>query len=553
MRTSTVAAGATALALASLTFASPVSAQGSVVRAFHAPTPVFSKAVAFDVSRPVRSLPRYLGVTPLQGVQQEIRPENNDGPFVRPVNVFQDPVVQRYFGNDPTDRLLMNFEGLKNGNNPFQVAPPDPDGTIGRNNYVEIVNLVFGVYDRHGNLLAGPTQIGTLWQGFSVPDCTDESGDPIVLYDRQNNRWILSQFTTRGPNFYNCVAVSQTADPAGAYFRYAFAEGPNFPDYPKYGDWSDSYLLSSRDFGNDGSYGISIYGLEKRKMVQGDPNARSVHFFLDSSILPIAQLGDGLLPADVDGPPPANGAPAPLVGTQNILGPYGATTDALNIYDLTIDWPNGTASLSNVLQLPVATFNSTFPCGASGRACIPEPGTTAKIDFLGYRQRPTWRLAFRKFPTYETMVTNQSVQVSAGVAGVRWYEIRRNHGVYSLHQQGTYAPNDGVNRWMASAAMDKLGNIGLGFSVSDGTSVFPGIRYTGRKRTDPLGTMTAREQVLMAGSGSQTTTNNRWGDYTSLNIDPLDDCTFWYVNEYYQATSSEGWQTRIGSFRLSGC
>ena len=553
MRISTVAAGAIALALATLAFAKPDTAQGAAMSAFNAPKPVFSKAVAFDVSRPVRSMPRFMGVTPLQGVQREIRPENNDGPFVTPVNLFPDPVVQRYFGNDSTDRLLMTFEGLKNGNNPFQVAPPDPDGTIGRNNYVEIVNLVFGIYDRHGNLLAGPTQIGTLWQGFSVPDCTDESGDPIVLYDRRNNRWLLSQFTTRGPNFYNCVAVSQTADPTGAYYRYAFAEGPNFPDYPKYGDWSDSYLISSRDFGNDGGYGISIYGLDKRKMVQGDPNARSVHFFLDSSILPIAQLGDGLLPADVDGPLPANGAAAPLVGTQNVLGPYGATTDALNIYDLTIDWPNGTASLSNVLQLPVAAFNSTFPCGSGGRACIPEPGTAAKIDFLGYRQRPTWRLAFRKFPNYETMVTNQSVQASAGVAGVRWYEIRRKNGVYSLHQQGTYAPNDGVNRWMASAAMDKLGNIGLGFSVSDGTSVFPGIRYTGRKRTDPLGTMTLHEKVLMAGGGSQTTINNRWGDYTSLNIDPLDDCTFWYVNEYYQTTSTEGWQTRIGSFRLSGC
>jgi len=546
MRTIVVATGATLLALASSTFASPASAQGPISRMFGAPIPVFSKAVAFDVSRPVRSLPIVTGTSRFGG---EIRPENDEGPFVRNINIFRDPVVQRFYGSDSTDRLLQTFEGLRNVN---QVNPPDPNGAIGRNQYVEMVNVIFGVYDRHGNLLSGPTQIGSLWQGFSVSDCTDESGDPVVLYDRTNHRWLLSQFTTRGPNYYNCVAISQTSDATGAYFRYAFPEGPNFPDYPKYGDWSDSYLLASRDFGNNGGYGISIYGLEKKKMVLGDPNARSVHFFLDSAILPIAQLGDGLLPADVDGPLPANGAPAPFVGTQNTLGPYGATSDGLNIYDLTVDWPHSSASISNVVQLPVAAFNSTFPCG-SGRACIPEPGTAAKIDFLGYRQRPTFRLAFRKFPGYETMVTNQSVQASPGVAGMRWYEIRRNHGVYSLFQQGTYAPSDGVNRWMGSVAMDKFGNIGAGFSVSDAVSVFPGIRYTGRKPTDPLGMMTVHEKVIMDGAGAQLTSNNRWGDYTSLNIDPRDDCTFWYVNEYYSSTSSQNWQTRIGSFRLSGC
>ncbi|HKW45250.1 MAG TPA: hypothetical protein VJN22_06285 [Candidatus Eremiobacteraceae bacterium] len=553
MKPIVVAAGATILCLAGLAFATPASAQGAFFAPFNAPVPVFSKALAFDVSRPLRSLPRSIGTTPFSQFGVEIRPENDEGPFVRPVNIFRDPVVQRFAGNDSSDRLLLTFEGLSNSQNPFQVVPPDSDGTIGKNNYVEIVNLVFGDYDRQGHLLAGPTQLGTLWTGFPISDCTDNSGDPVALYDRKNDRWVLTQFTTRGPNYYNCVAVSQTGDPAGSYYRYAFSAGPNFPDYPKYGDWSDSYLLTSRDFGNNGSYGISVYGLEKKKMVLGDPNARSVHFFLDSSKVPIATIGDGLLPADVDGKLPADGAPAPVVGTQNILGPYGATSDALNIYNLTVNWPHGTSSLSALIQLPVATFNSTFPCGASGRACIPQPNTTAKVDFLGYRQRPTWRLAFRKRTGYDVMVTNQSVQVSPGVAGVRWYEIRRTHNVYSLFQQGTYAPSDNVDRWMGSAAMDKFGNIALGYSVSDATSTFPGIRYTGRKPTDPPGMMTLREKVMKAGTGSQTTSFNRWGDYSSLNIDPLDDCTFWYVNEYYQTTSIEGWQTRIGSFKLKGC
>ena len=151
------------------------------------------------------------------------------------------------------------------------------------------------------------------------------------------------------------------------------------------------------------------------------------------------------------------------------------------------------------------------------------------------------------------MVTNQSVQASPGMAGVRWYEIRRTNGLYSVFQQGTYAPNDGVHRWMGSIAMDRQGNMALGYSVSNATSVFPGIRYTGRLSGDALGQMTLGEAVLIDGSGSQTTRSSRWGDYTSMNVDPADDCTFWYVNEYYTVTSLANWQTRIGSFKIPGC
>jgi hypothetical protein len=156
------------------------------------------------------------------------------------------------------------------------------------------------------------------------------------------------------------------------------------------------------------------------------------------------------------------------------------------------------------------------------------------------------------------MVTNQSVEALPGVAGVRWYEIRRNgSGAYSLYQQGTYAPGDGVHRWMGSIAQDKKGNMAVGYSVVNGDDVFPGIRYTGRMAGDALGTMTLGEATVIDGTGVQTTTNSRWGDYTSMNIDPSDDCTFWYVNEYYtaagQASSAAGWQTRVASFKIPGC
>jgi len=274
-------------------------------------------------------------------------------------------------------------------------------------------------------------------------------------------------------------------------------------------------------------------------------------------------MGDGLLPADFDGTKqPKDDAAIPVVGTQDDGAGYGGTFDALNVWDLRIKWnANPQASLVLAAQLPTAPFDSVFPCAPTSRDCIPEPGITNPaqyLDILSYRQRPTWRLAYRNFSTYESLVTNQAVEAAPGVAGVRWYELRRSSaGAYSIYQQGTYAPGDGVHRWMGSIAQDKNGNMALGYSVSNGTGVFPGIRYTGRLKGDSLGQMTLGEGTIVSGTGVQTTTNSRWGDYSSMNVDPTDDCTFWYVNEYYtlagQATSTAGWQTRIGSVKLPGC
>jgi len=553
--------------------------------------PKFSKAAAFDVSLPLHALApaARLRVAPLAPSQEpvEIRPER--GPVVKDRGYSGDEALQGGSGLGlqaaaPTITAatipapLLTFEGLSNQDNfnlfGFRVNPPNPVGAVGPNHYVEMVNLAFAVYDKQGNLLLGPIDTGTLWQGFAVPDCTDQSGDPIVLYDKLKDRWLLSQLTSRGPTYYNCVAISQTGDPTGVYFRYAFTSGLFFPDYPKYGVWTNSYLLTSRDFGPTVEYGISVYALEKQKMIEGNPNARAVKFFLDSAVVPIYLIGDGLLPADIDGTGEVeDGAPAPIVGTMNNDGPYGAPFDALNVYELSVGWKQTpTASLNLVTQLPVAGFDSAFPCGVvpgppppaiqpDGRDCLPQPGVTDGsrfLDILSYRQRPTWRLAYRSFDDYDAMVTNQSVEARPGVAGVRWYEIRRKKGKFSLFQQGTYAPNDGVHRWMGSVAMDWRGNMALGYDVVNGKDVFPGIRYTGRLRGDTRGQMTLGEATIIDGTGVQVTTNSRWGDYTSMNVDPTDDCTFWYVNEYYQVSGIIGvntapWQTRIGSFKLPGC
>jgi len=544
------------------------------------PQPKFKNAVAFDVSpalRDMKPLPHLNPTTDLKEVRPEKGPKGVNGTFQA------DGALQSEQSTVSVPLISTNFEGLSNHDNfdvfGFRVNPPDAVGAVGPNHYVEMINLVFGVFDKQGNLLLGPIDTGTLWSGFEVPDCTEPSGDPIVLYDQFADRWLLTQFTTSGLSdstrpFWNCVAISTSGDPTGTYYRYAFEteKFQFFPDYPKYGVWTDSYVITTREFGPTVEYGIGVYALEKNKMVNGQPDARAVSFFLDGNdpdILPL--VGDGLLPADIDGKqkPPPN-SKIPLVGTQDDNAFYGAAFDALNIWDLEVKWRSTpTASLELGAQLPVAPFDSIFPCAPTSRDCLPQPGITNPAQFLDaqtYRQRPIWRLAYRNFKNYESLVTTQSVEARPGIAGMRWYEIRRADGktvypaggsTYSLYQQGTYSPDDGVHRWMGSTAQDRNGNMALGYSVVNGVDVFPGIRYTGRLSGDTLGEMTLGEGVIIDGTGVQTTTNSRWGDYSSMNIDPVDDCTFWYVNEYYtaegQASSAAGWQTRIASFKLPGC
>jgi hypothetical protein len=579
-------AGALALLsglLAAATGAGVAKGSVGVIQATQAaahPKPTITWDTAHDVSPPLR----VLAANRVAPDAEDPADELDLGPMAGADSGYSgDGALQSALLPATIPSTQQNFEGLSNQDNfnifGFRVNPPDPDGEVGPNNYVEMVNLTFAVYDKSGNRLLGPVDTGTLWSGFAVPDCTDPSGDPVVLYDQITDRWILSQFTTSGLDdpskpFWNCVAVSTTSDPTGSYYRYAFETGhfQFFPDYPKYGNWTDSYVLTTREFGPTVEYGIGVYALEKNKMVNGQP-ARAVSFFLDGNepaILPL--VGDGLLPADIDGKQkPKTDSAIPIVGTQDDGAGYGATFDALNIFDLTVKWNSAASStLTLNTQLPTAAFDSIFPCGVTpsttpgvsptARDCLPQPGVTdgsRYLDILSYRQRPTFRLAYRNFKDHESLVTSQSVEATPGVAGERWYEIRRVGGTYSLYQQGTYAPGDGVHRWMGSIAMDKKGDMGLGYSVVDASTVYPGIRYTGRLAGDPLGQMTLGEGTIIDGSGVQTTTNSRWGDYTDMTVDPVDDCTFWYVNEYYtaagQASSAAGWQTRIASFKLPGC
>ncbi len=453
-----------AVALMFIATSAPAARQASRPKPL---TPRFFTAVAFDVSPALRSLPhsaRPLLVPP--GTILEVRPEGRRSESLRANRIRAhrpDGALQRFNLTPTIPDPLLTFEGMSNQDNfnifGGRVNPPDTIGDVGPNHYVEMINLVYAIWDKSGNLLMGPVDTGSLWAGFPIEDCTDPSGDPVVLYDQTTDRWILSQFTTRGLDdpslpFYNCVAVSQTGDPTGAYYRYAFITqaddvdgGYFFPDYPKYGVWSNSYILTTRDFGLIDRYGISVYALEKNKMVNGEPNARAVQFFLETDVtpngtVPLALVGDGLLPPDMDGNRrPRDHDSAPIVGTQDDSADYGATFDAINIWELSIKWSaNPTASIGLAAQLETAPFDSIYPCTPTARDCLPEPGIVNPaqyLDILSYRQRPTWRLAYRNFGRYESLVTNQSVEATPGVAGARWYEIRRAGGTYSIFQQGT--------------------------------------------------------------------------------------------------------------------
>jgi hypothetical protein len=506
-----------------------------------------STAVHFDVSPPLSELAQ-LAPEAGAGKPREIPelPTGLEGPL-GPQDL--DTVVQSEAGPDIPSPSV-SFDSLSNTSN---VSPPDPVGDVGPNHYVAMSNLSYAVYSKTGTLLAGPSLNNTLWTGFGGDCETDNSGDPIVVYDQLADRWILTQFTASGPTYFNCVAISTGPNPTGTYFRYAFSTGVNFPDYPKYGVWPDAYYISTREFAFGTTFvGVGAYAVNRAQMLVGNPNPQMISFLVPPGGTPY-NIGDGLLPSDLDGSTgPPSGSPNYFVGSMDDGGPYGAPQDALTLWKFVANFANPPASSFTLTNtLPVAPFDSMFSLCA-GRECIPQPGTVRRLDHLGYRQRPTWRLAYRNFGTHESLVTNQSVEATAGVAGVRWWELRSPNSSPTVFQQGTYAPNDGIHRWMGSIAMDRDGNAALGFSVSNGTAEFPGVRYTGRLSADPPGSMPQGEGIIVAGTGSQTG-SARWGDYTSMNVDPVDDCTFWYVNEYVPVTSSVGWRLRVGAFKFASC
>jgi hypothetical protein len=544
---------------AELTFLSVVAVlsviAGSSVSAFgqteKGPKPTFGRAVKFDTSPPLRSITPKLS-------PDDSRDKGKDDRGTGPINDTRydpDPVVQTKKGAGILDENPL----IPSPNSAFAgmtgtVQPPDTNGDVGPNHYIQSVNSRFQVFTKAGASVYGPANINTLFSGFGGACEVENAGDPVVLHDQFADRWLITQFTAAGPTYFNCVALSTSSDPTGTYYRWAFSTGTNFPDYPKYGVWRDGYYISTREFLSSGPFaGVGAYALNRDQMIAGNPVPQVVSFIFAPGSQAY-RTGDGLLPADVDGNVlPPIGSPQYFVGSMDAGASYGAPADALNLFKFTVDWNTpANSSFAFTNQLNSSAFDSIFPCSPSSRTCIPQPGTTNKLDILSYRQRPLHRLAYRNFGTHESLVTNQSVEATAGVAGIRWWEIRSPNASPVIYQEGTYAPADGVHRWMGSIAMDQFGNMMLGYSVSNATAVSPGIRYTGRLSGDALGTMPQGEGTFVNGIGALTS-GNRWGDYSSMSVDPADDCTFWYTTEYTSTTSASTWVSRIGSVKFPGC
>jgi hypothetical protein len=411
-------------------------------------------------------------------------------------------------------------------------STPDANGAVGATQYVQWVNTQLAVYDKtSGAPIYGPVPGNTMWSGFNGLCATANNGDPIVQYDKLAGRWVLSQraMGSGGP-YYQCVAVSTTSDATGSYYRYAFPLPNYFPDYPKIGIWPDAYYLSINELSTTyAPVNALACALDRNNMLNG--NAATAQCFGTSTTSHLINL----LPSDLDGvtPPPA--------GSPNYFMNFGPS--GLNLWKFHVDFTNPTNSyFSGPARIAVAPF--TRAC--NGGVCIPQAGTTQLLDSLG--DRLMYRLAYRNFGDHESLVANHAIVAGSSV-GVRWYEIQNPGGTPVVFQQGTFAP-DSNYRWMGSIAMDKTGDIAVGYNVS-GSGMNPAVRFTGRVPADPPDTLEA-ETSIIEGTGAETSIG-RWGDYSSISVDPTDDCTFWYTNEYLQTSGSRNWNTRIASFKFPSC
>jgi hypothetical protein len=489
----------------------------------------------FSVSPPVRDMPQQAYRS---GPPKEIplhRPPH--GPRVGNVS---DPVLQTSLPTVSSAQTVGQWEGLGEGYPGFSVTavPPDPNIAVGPNHVVQWVNNAFVIFDKQGGQVQAPVDDATFW-GSSTCSQLGGFSDPIVQYDRTANRWLIGEvalplFPGFVGQFAQCLAVSTTSDPTGSYYMWTYGFGANLNDYPKIGVWPDGYYITWNIFQNAQTFiGPEACAFDRNAMLSGASAPALVCFKLSSSFA-------SLLPSDLDG------ATAPPIGSPNFFMNIDPSASVMNLWKFHADFANTKNSTFVGPTAIVGLAPFTAPCLAT-QDCIPQPGTTTKLDALG--DRLMYRLAYRNFGDHESIVANHTALAAGGSAAVRWYEVRTPSGTPTIYQQGTFAP-DVENRWMASIAMDQTGNIGVGYSVASSLT-YPSIRLTGWEVGSPLGVLQA-ESFPVVGGGSQTG-YDRWGDYSAMRIDPSDDCTFWYTQEYQATTQSANWNTRIVSFQFPSC
>jgi hypothetical protein len=513
-----------------------------------------------DLSLPLREM----ALLPIPPSREHEGPENPRIGFNHAGTDRPDPVVQRSFlkplgANIPSP--ILSFDGIPFPGVNCNCAPPDTNGYVGGTTqfaggnpvgqYVQIVNKGYQIFNKFTGAPLGPAvAINSIWAGFGGV-CTGGFGDPIVLYDKLADRWLISQFAGSGVPTDQCIAISQTRDATGAYYRYDFHIGSNFFDYPKIGSWPDAYYLSYNVFNSGGTayLGTQPIAFDRTKMLAGLAATAITPGVIGNP----ANNEDPIIPSDFDGtvlPPP--GAANAYVEIPDLIGNNAGKYSTWHFH-VGVPFGTGMTFLLDPTSPTAAPY--TCLCGCeSTRNCVPELGVTNGNFLDGLADRLMYRLAYRNFGTpsapNESSVCNFSAS-SGGVAAPRWFELKNvTNGPVTINQEGTYQP-DSTWRWMGSVAMDHSGDLAVGYSASSPTIV-PGVRYAGRLSTDPLGTLAQGESNAFAGAGSQTDTANRWGDYSGLTVDPVDDTTMWYTQEYYPTgVTTFNWRTRILNFRIN--
>jgi hypothetical protein len=458
-----------------------------------------------------------------------------------------DAVLQRP-ENSPTQETPspgLEFDALGYGDSFFcNCMPADNDGAPGTTQYTEFVNTFYAVYSKTGTLELGPLAGDSFWSGFGGGCQTDNWGDPTIRFDAAAKRWVAAQFDLgsggSGP-YAECVAVSTTDDATGSWNRYRFTFA-QFPDYPKMGVWPDGYYFSYNLNGGTSE----VCANDRTAMLAGN-TATQVCF------TPSSQFG--LLPSDLDGAnPPAAGTPNFFLELQRGGGAN------LSMYNFHVDFVNpSNSTLTGPTQIPIAAYKAACP-GATRGSCAPQPDAGSdKLETLS--DRLMYRLVYRNFGDHSVLLTAHSVQVNSTGSGARWYEIHNPETTPTVFQSGTFSP-DSQYRFMPAIAMDQAQDIAVGFTRSgSGAGQYPSLVYAGRVPSDPAGTLES-EVTMLAGTGSQSSSGvcsggcDRWGDYSSLTVDPTDDCTFWFTESYIKSTGqNEGfnWSTAIGNFKFPSC
>jgi hypothetical protein len=514
--------------------------------------PTVIHASRADVSAPMRDIVRNMPPQAPLGTEEEpylipniiLKPSGIAG---RKPNL---PTIQQAPIGVPAPAIDLAWESVSAAQSGCGCLPPDTNGDVSDQHFIQWVNTRWAIYDKtDGSVVQGPTNGNSFFVGFGGKCETTNPGDPIALWDPRAQRWVMSQFVTSAP-FAQCVAVSTTSDPLGTYNRYEF-DWTNFGDYPKLAVWTDdsgsqdAYLLTTHEFQGQNFQGAAFIALERDKMLTGDPTAAMVRFGGNDAygVEPINLVGTLNAPANACG------------GFTH----FDANTSDYLFWDICLDWttPANTTISADPTRVAGAPFVPYFDE-------VPEQGTASGLDPFG--THIMYRANARAFPadapTRISLVINHVVQGAVQQGGINWLHLNLDdHGQTftvptpldkTLIEEGVYAP-DSDNRWMGGIAIDGSGNIGVGFSKSS-ASIHPQIEISGRTSEDPPGTLEDEQNCTDGiGNGSQTSTSNRWGDYSSMSVDPVDQCTFYYTNEYYPTTGGASWHTRVCSFKFATC